>query len=270
MRRSALGDVLMCTPALRRAKELNPSLKVFLYTDNGELVKSLPFIDEVRRSDQAPKNAIHFRYEHVISPPRHIAKLFGDQIGLKIRDLRPTCIAPASYQQFDDAFWNSEPTVAINRTAGPWTPNKNWPDELWEDLIEKLLKKYRVIDIGSPASPKIKVSTNSEKYIDLRGRTSLTEMVFVLSKALAHIGPISGPVHVAAAFDTPSVVIYGGYEHPTCSEYRLNESLFTPLDCAPCWLRTPCPFDRRCLRAIGVQQVLSSLERVILRKKRLA
>jgi len=31
--------------------------------------------------------------------------------------------------------------------------------------------------------------------------------------------------------------------------------------CAPCWLRTPCPFDLKCLRAIASAQVEQAVGR---------
>ena len=62
-------------------------------------------------------------------------------------------------------------------------------------------------------------------------------------------------MHIAAAVHTPSVVIVGGYEHPTNAHYAGNVEFYTAVPCAPCWLRAPCPFDLKCLRAITSAQV---------------
>jgi hypothetical protein len=51
VRGGALGDVLMCTPALRRLRELNPGCHVTFYTQYRILLDSLPFVDEVRPGD---------------------------------------------------------------------------------------------------------------------------------------------------------------------------------------------------------------------------
>src|SRR5262245_65097686 len=45
-RGGAMGDVLMCTPALRRVKELNPACRVVFFTYYPELLPGLPFLDE--------------------------------------------------------------------------------------------------------------------------------------------------------------------------------------------------------------------------------
>src|SRR5436190_12564507 len=47
-RRGALGDVLMCTPALRELCRLNPRCRVTFYTDFPELLAGLPGIDALR------------------------------------------------------------------------------------------------------------------------------------------------------------------------------------------------------------------------------
>ncbi len=75
-----------------------------------------------------------------------------------------------------------------------------------------------------------------------------------------HIGPVSGPVHIAAAVGTPAVVIYGGYEHPVCSGYAGNINLYSPVHCAPCWLVEPCPFALECLRMISPRMVEQSVQ----------
>ena len=99
-------------------------------------------------------------------------------------------------------------------------------------------------------------------YINLVGRTSLAEFVSAVAAGDIHVGPMSGPVHIAAAARRPSVVIYGGYEHPRCTLYPGNIALYTPVACAPCWLREPCPYDRKCLSAISPISVEEAVRRI--------
>ena len=105
----------------------------------------------------------------------------------------------------------------------------------------------------------------SPSYVDLRGKTNLAELVATIAAGDLHVGPISGPVHIAAAVHVPSVVIYGGYEHPVCSSYPGNINLFTELRCSPCWLRDGCPYDRKCLRQIEADVVLDAVKKVLIR-----
>ena len=103
-------------------------------------------------------------------------------------------------------------------------------------------------------------------YVDLSGRLPLDRFLAAVAAGDIHVGPISGPVHVAAAADKPSVVIYGGYEHPDCSSYLENINLYTALPCSPYWLLLePCPYDRMGLRRVSperVEEAIAPLVRV--------
>ena len=84
--------MLMCTPTLRELKRRNPACRVTFYTDFPTLVDGLPFIDQVRPTGECPAHGIALRYEESLRPRRHIARIFGDHLGLAVRDVRPSCI----------------------------------------------------------------------------------------------------------------------------------------------------------------------------------
>jgi ADP-heptose:LPS heptosyltransferase len=257
-RGGALGDVLLCMPAARAIKALNPSCLVYFYTKYTELLRGLSFLDGVRPIDEAPPHAIELEYESCIPPFRHIARIFGDQVGVAVKDVRPSC----ALDETRGRSWRSRfaaagrPVAVVNRRAGPWTPNKDWPEAYWAELLERLRRHAMVVEIGAPGAPAMQADDSS--YIDLRGQTDLADLVAVIAAANIHIGPISGPVHVAAAFRVPSVVIYGGYEDPVCSEYQGNVNLVNQPDCSPCWLREPCPIGLICLQNISVATVFEA------------
>ena len=260
-RAGALGDVLMCTPALKLLKRANPQCHLTFYTKYPSLVKGLPFIDSVKPMEELPPSAIQLKYEWSIPPSRFLAQIMGDEIGVDVAEIRPSCVRnPVIYAEVLERFQRlPKPLIVLSRRAGPWTPNKQWPLEYWEELIERLLSWASVIEIGT------EIDSNDRKhetprYCDLRGKLSLDELVATISAADLHVGPISGPIHIAAAFSIPSVVIYGGYEQPCSTEYEGNINCYTPLSCSPCWLRTPCPFHLLCLREIQPATVEKSLK----------
>jgi len=263
VREGALGDVLMATPALRRVKELNPSCRLTFYTHFANLVRGLPFIDEVRPMDAFPTSrSIFLRYENLIPVRRHIAEIFGDMLGVDVRDHRPSCIVDLSLCDDCVQAWRDRPRpwIALNRQAGPWTPNKTWPEPHWEELITRLERWSSVIEtgVGTPRAQ----SRDPKSYLDLVGKLTLEKLAAVLAAADLHVGPISGPAHLAAAFRTPAVVIYGGYEEPSCTSYPGNIDLYSPVPCAPCWLTELCPFGHPCLHQITPQQVEEALKQL--------
>jgi ADP-heptose:LPS heptosyltransferase len=267
LRTGALGDVLLCTPALRALKAANPRSRLRFYTDIPGLVQGLEFIDEVLPSSQAPADKVWLTYESSVPPRRHLARVIGDHLGLDVRDVRPSCVVdPALRDGFREA-WRElpRPWVMINRKAGPWTPNKDWPDEHWEALIDRLLAWASVIEIGQATVPER--GRDPARYQSLIGKTNLSELVAAVAAADLLVGPISGPTHIAAAAKVPAVIIYGGYEHPVGTDYEGNVNLYSPVPCSPCWLREPCPYSKKCLYQIEPPVVEEALRTLWLRSR---
>ncbi len=258
-RSSGLGDVLLCTPALREVRRRWPGRRILLYTDFAELVRGLPYLDEVRPSAECPPGATLLTYEECVPPTRHVARLIGELLGVTVTDLRPDCVVdPAT-----DARWAARlgglrrPVLVVHRRAAAWTPNKDWPAAAWSALLPELCRLGSVVEIGTaaPDDP----GPDHPDYHDLRGQTSLSDLPALLKHADLHLGPDSGPMHLAAAVGCPAVVLFGGYTHSAQVGYADHTNLDAVVECAACWLRTPCPIGLHCLTGITPAQVLDAV-----------
>ena len=220
-------------------------------------------LNEIRSMAECPPQAITLGYEHCIPPLRHIARILADRVGIAVNDVRPVCAVDRNRRQlWQERFaLMKRPTVVVNRCAGSWTPNKDWPETSWAALLEELIREVAVVEIGFPAPST--TAPRSEFYLDLRGQTDLAELIALIAASDLHVGPISGPVHIAAAFNVPSVVIYGGYENPIGSMYPGNFNLANQPPCSPCWLRAPCPIGLVCLHAISVETVMDRVRQLL-------
>jgi ADP-heptose:LPS heptosyltransferase len=87
-------------------------------------------------------------------------------------------------------------------------------------------------------------------------------MAAAIAAADLLISPVSGPTHIAAAVDTPAVVIIGGYEKPGTAGYPGNIYLTTDMPCSPCFLNTGCPYDKECLRRITPSRVEEAVKQL--------
>jgi ADP-heptose:LPS heptosyltransferase len=93
--------------------------------------------------------------------------------------------------------------------------------------------------------------------INLAGKTSIVEMGSYLAAMDLLIANDSGPVHMAAAVGTPSLVLFG----PTCpmrtgpygEEHRVVQAPAT--ECRPCFMRECPPGHHRCMAGISADQV---------------
>jgi len=118
-------------------------------------------------------------------------------------------------------------------------PLKGWSLKNWAELIGKL---DNVVVIGLRSDrEKVKELKKSVKFIDLVGRTSLRELMAVISGSKIVISNDSSPVHIANALGVPALTIYTA----TSSEYGfyplLGRYINNPAPCSPC-----SPNPKRC------------------------
>ena len=261
-----IGDVIMCTPALRELKRRNPRCRVRFYSRFGVLVHGLPYIDEALPYETRPSPAIYMDYSDetdFVAPRAPLVSLLGDTLGLRIADTRMDCIIDSARVAQYRAAWHNLPhphVVAVRRASSQRASNRNWQDAAWDTLIPRLCQRATVIELGEVSDTGICATARS--YIDLRGRTSLDDLVAAIAAADLYVGPMSGPAHIAAAAGTPGVVIYGGYEPAAYTAYPGRVGLATHPSCSPCWLSTSCPYDLKCLRAISPATVEDAIWRL--------
>ena len=131
--------------------------------------------------------------------------------------------------------------------------NKNWFPERYQAVVSALQGEYTFVQVGSKQDPRL------DGALDLRGKSTLRETAAVLRGSLAFVGQVGFLMHLARAVDTRSVIVYGGRETPAQSGYPCNENLYSAVHCSPCWRLNTCPYDRKCLRMVGVDDVVSAL-----------
>lgn len=259
-RDAGVGDVLMCTPVLRAIRQKNPHARIRFYTDYGDLVRGLPYIDEVHPFAARPPGTKFLEYTDIVPSPVHITRLLGDRAGVAVRDTKLDCIVDQSLVDAYRQQWADlpRPRVIALRRASRFTPNKDWPDASWNTLLTALRISGTVIEIGE-RTDMAQIMSNGPRYVDLRGATSLVQLVAAIAAADIYVGPVSGPMHIAAAVGTPAVLIIGGYEHPANTMQYSNIALYTKVPCAPCWRRDICPFGLKCLHAITSAEVEAAI-----------
>jgi ADP-heptose:LPS heptosyltransferase len=100
--------------------------------------------------------------------------------------------------------------------AAPHRPEKRWPTEHFAELGHCLDMPVAVVG-GSAEEQKMAAKIGG---IDLTGRTSLLELAAVMAHATLAIGNDTGPMHLAAALGTQSVVLFSGASDPKLTAPR--------------------------------------------------
>lgn len=156
---------------------------------------------------------------------------------------------------------------------------KVWFADRFAQLGISLAKKYRlpIVIIGSPASNERiigatiaeKIQASGAQALSVAGETSIGELKEVIRGANLLVANDSAPVHVAAAFDVPTVAVFG----PTVRKWGFfplstRSIVVERLDvaCRPCHIHGPerCPQRHfKCMDQIEVADVAQAVENLM-------
>ncbi|GAB6099424.1 glycosyltransferase family 9 protein [Halanaerocella petrolearia] len=156
--------------------------------------------------------------------------------------------------------------IGLN-TGASWA-TKRWPQENWVNLADKLQHQgAKVVFFGGPGDiDRVEeiIDKMEEEPIIAAGKTSLKELAALASLCDLFISGDTGPVHVAASVDTPTVAIFGPSDETKYHPYGDNNQLITnEIDCRPCG-EHECPLEHhRCMADITAEEVFQVLSRLL-------
>ena len=139
-----------------RAAELNAGIALpgaFLF--EVQLVGSWAAVYRRSAPLQRSANASTLHGLHRCHPARaRIILLLGDRLGVRVTNERLDCVIDPALLAHYQGQWAAlpYPRVTVLRRASRWTPNKDWPDANWTDLIGRLSRRATVIEIGEAAA----------------------------------------------------------------------------------------------------------------------
>ncbi|MGB4066601.1 MAG: glycosyltransferase family 9 protein [Nitrospira sp.] len=124
--------------------------------------------------------------------------------------VRPIDLTPPLPQPLDKLG----PLIAIH-PGSTWDSCLQWPLTRYTELLSALLREYRgtilLLGTGPEASMGEALLTHSKspRLVNLIGKTSLTQVVAILSRCVLFIGNDSGLLHVALGLRTPAIGLFG-------------------------------------------------------------
>jgi heptosyltransferase-2 len=160
----------------------------------------------------------------LINKPRfrmHRAPRMVDRIGLLSADSHdaslsawpePRLRVPASLQDRFHSFVQEARSAGPVVTLGPGSsdPNKNWPIEHYVTVARHCIKRgCSVWVVGSSAEGRLAAAIGQQVRVQDRTMDSLTSLALAVAASDVFVGNDSGPLHIAAGLDKPSVGIFG-------------------------------------------------------------
>jgi heptosyltransferase-2 len=151
-------------------------------------------------------------------------------------------------------------------------PAKRWPPGHYGELARNYLARgWQVALFGSANDRDVcaqirRACGESSHCHDLAGRTSLAEVVDLLSLSAAVVSNDSGLMHVAAALRVPLLALYGATSPAFTPPLGTGSAtLVSGIECAPCFARE-CPLGHhRCMQELPPRQVTDALDALLAR-----
>ena len=242
----APGDILMLTAAVRDLALCYPGrFMVAVNTSQPALWENNPYL--VRHAKDDPRvKVIDCHYPMINQSnemPRHFVEAFtaflNDELHLKMKSTGFKGDVHLSYQETstsslihrivraDIPFW-----VIVAGGKHDY-PIKWWSKSRWQQVVDYF--KGRVCFVQVAEMGRNNWHAKLDGVIDLRGETTLRELVQLMYHAQGVVGPVTMAMHLAAAVETkpgalkhrPCVVVAGGREPHQFEAYPSHQFIHT-------------------------------------------
>lgn len=170
-----------------------------------------------------------------------------------------------------DAYDPRSPIALIHPTAAFAT--KQWSTANFINTARFLFEKgFQVVAVAAKEETSVleELSKASGETIITFNDLTLPEVTALASKASLFVGNDSGIAHIAAAVQTPTVVVFGSSNRNHWRPWTdaPNEIVFEEFVCQPCQGRVCSEFgEPRCIMSVKTENVCAAIERVLDKKR---
>ncbi len=146
---------------------------------------------------------------------------------------------------------------------------KRWMPERFAEVGDMLVERITGERSGAPSVRCVLIGGKGEevlgqtiarrmrfKPIVLSGKTTIQELMGILSRCSVLVTNDTGPMHVAQALGVPVAAVFGSTDPSNTAPHGQSQGVVkSAVRCAPCLLRA-CPIDHRCMTQVSVEQVV--------------
>ena len=229
-----IGDHVAAEPTLRYILKTFKDCKVSLSTLHPEFYEHLKFDKVFNLNHEMPKYSDFLRLDTYVCHDER--GLFPDYVSHPLThavDFSSLCALRRQLPNKDKEIqlprrepshpaFKELPLNVLVHAGRHWQAN-TFPKDWWDAVIARLVEggvnpiligqERTVIDFDSASSKQGVVGLGDYKCIDLRNRTSLTDLIWLCQNAKVVLSSDSGPMHIAASGDA-WIGFVGGCKHP--------------------------------------------------------
>jgi len=203
-----------------------------------------------------------------ISTQQHLVKQYT-QIALANIDAQTYEIPPLKLYIPPKKF--IKPTLGINAGA-TYGSAKRWYPERFGAVASYFSDQYDIIIFGGPNEVEMAKEIEESllilgvsNYTNLAGKTNIPELCANIGGCSLFITNDSGPMHIAAAYQVPTVAIFGPTKYKETSQWQNPKGVIVKkdIDCAPC-MKRECPLKHHeCMKSITSEDVIKKAEEIV-------
>lgn len=168
-------------------------------------------------------------------------------------------------------------TAVVGVFIGATVPERRWGVDNFAGVSKRLSEEgIRTVIVGGNAeledAREFEEIAGRENLLNFVGKTSLMEAAAVISQVDLFITGDTGLMHIAYGVGTPTVSLFGaGIQKKWAPVGKNHIAINRNLFCSPCtrFGYTPkCPYDIKCLKDIGVEEVKESALRLLVQPRK--
>jgi len=178
---------------------------------------------------------------------------------------------PTELKLYIQAKKFKRPTLGINAGA-TYGSAKRWYPERFGSVGAAFCQEFDILIFGGPNEVAMAqeiqdnlIALGVTNYTNIAGKTDIEALCAHIAGCALFVTNDSGPMHVAAAYQVPTVAIFGPTKYKETSQWGNKKSLIVrkEMECSPC-MRRECPLGHHnCMKKIDAAEVIKSIKTLL-------
>lgn len=263
-REAAHGDVLVASMVASALKKKHEGCSILFNTGCKEVLKGNPWINKIVAKDEISERSFRVFYNldmaYEYRPHTNILDAYAELVGVKREDCQPFILQDI-FQDLPKEY------VVIHAGKTAWV-GRDWSQYKFDILAKRFMSRgIKVVLVGK--GPDHKISCD----LDLRNKTKISQLAYIINKSKLFVGIDSFPMHVAQQFNKKGVCFFGSI-NPETRIYSNNMVGISAksLKCIGCHHRKPAPCvltdmcetgTLDCINMVSVDRTWNEAERLL-------
>jgi GT2 family glycosyltransferase/ADP-heptose:LPS heptosyltransferase len=198
-RTGANGDVLLASGVLPALKNKYPEAKISFLTACYSVLVGNPFLHKVFFDNNVNGFQVIYNldYYYEYRPKMSILEGYADAVGVDINDCK-------IHIRCDPVKIDLKDYIVVHAGRTDMWVGRNWKTENWTEIARRLKAEgHKIVLVGNQKDFELPFN------IDMRGKTTATQLATVIKNAKFFLGIDSFPMHVAQALEKDGIVFFG-------------------------------------------------------------